>query len=469
MDRVVIVGAGISGLSLAYLLMRERPSLEIFIFESEERPGGKIWSDKKNGFLCESGVNGFLDNRPKTLELASLLLLDPLRSNENARKRFIYSEGRLRLIPESPTSFLKSDLLSIRGRIRVLFEAIIPRGGDEILKKELIDESLAEFAIRRLGREAYEKLIDPMASGIYAGDPERLSLKSCFPRIYDLEKKYGSLIRGMISLQKKAKEEGKPSPGPGPGGTLTSFRSGMGSLIEVLKNRLGGRLKTKSKVISVTKENGVYRVNLKDGRRIETNVVVIATPAYEASAITRNLDAGLSLLLSQIPYPSLSVVCLGYRKDKIEHDLNGFGFLIPHREKRRILGSLWDSSIFPDRAPEGYALIRSMVGGMRASELALMDRDKLVTMVQEELRDLMGIKAEPDFVSVYVHEKAIPQYSLGHSNRLRIIEQLVLKYKGLYITGNAYRGIGVNDCIENSYKLTTEILKQQLQEKGGIR
>lgn len=468
MDRVVIVGAGISGLSLAYLLMRERPSLEIIILEAEERPGGKIWTDRKDGFLCESGVNGFLDNRPKTLELASLLLLDPLRSNDNARKRFIYSDGRLRLIPESPASFLKSDLLSIWGRIRVLFEAIIPRGGDEIFEKEIIDESLAEFAIRRLGREAYEKLIDPMASGIYAGDPEMLSLKSCFPRVYNLEKEYGSLIRGMINLQKKAKKEGKSAPGPGPGGTLTSFRSGMGALIEVLKNRLGGRLRTVSKVISITKEKDIYTVNLKNGRSVATNMVVIATPAYEASAIIRNLDAGLSLLLSEIPYPSLSVVCLGYRKDKIKHDLNGFGFLIPHREKRRILGSLWDSSIFPDRAPEGYALIRSMVGGMRASELALMERDKLVTMVQDELRDIMGIRAEPDFVSVYVHEKAIPQYVIRHSERLRIIDEMVAKrYKGLYFTGNAYRGIGVNDCIENSYKLTNEILKRELQEKGG--
>ncbi|MFN3395796.1 MAG: protoporphyrinogen oxidase [Thermodesulfovibrionales bacterium] len=452
MDRITIVGGGISGLSLAFFLKRARPQIEVTVLEAEDRPGGKIWSDRRDGFLCESGVNGFLDNRPKTLELASLLSLNPLRSNDNARKRFVFSGGKLRLIPESPIAFLTSDLLSLKGRISLLCEPFQPKGSKD-------DESLAEFAIRRLGREAYEKLIDPMASGIYAGDPEKLSLKSCFPRIYKLEREYGSLIKGMIKLQKKAKREGKASIGPGPGGNLTSFRSGMGTLIDALKDELDESLKSKSKVVSILKGNRVYNVITEDGKGIESDVVVIATPAHEASAITATLDRGLSELLSKIPYPSLSVICLGYRKDKIDHDLNGFGFLIPHIEGRRILGSLWDSSIFPERSPEGYVLIRSMVGGMRASELALIEKDQLIKLVQEELRDIMGIKEDPDFVSVYVHEKAIPQYTQGHSERLQLIEELLLKYKGLYITGNAYRGIGVNDCIENSYKLTEEILK----------
>lgn len=451
MDRIVIIGGGISGLSLAFFLKRARPSIDITVLEAEDRPGGKIWSDRRDGFLCESGVNGFLDNRPKTLELASLLSLNPLRSNDNARKRFVFSGGKLRLIPESPIAFLTSDLLSLKGRVRVLCEPFQPVGSN--------DESLASFAIRRLGREAYEKLIDPMASGIYAGDPENLSLKSCFPRVYNLEREYGSLIKGMIKLQKKAKREGKASVGPGPGGNLTSFRSGMGTLIDALKDEVGEGLKSKSKVVSILKGKGVYNVITEDGKEIESDVVVIATPAHEASAITATLDMDLSELLSKIPYPSLSVVCLGYRKDNIGHDLNGFGFLIPHIEGRRILGSLWDSSIFPERAPEGYVLIRSMVGGMRASKLALIEKDQLIKLVQEELRDIMGIKDDPDFVSVYVHEKAIPQYTQGHSERLKLIEELLLKYKGLYVTGNAYRGIGVNDCIENSYKLTEEILK----------
>jgi oxygen-dependent protoporphyrinogen oxidase len=451
MDRVVIVGGGISGLSLAYFLYRERPSLEIIVLEAGDRFGGKIWSDRKDDFLCESGVNGFLDNRPKTLELASMLSLEPLRSNDDARKRYIYSGGKLHLIPESPKEFLTSDLLSIRGRIRVMCEVIAPKA---IWK----NETLAEFARRRLGKEAYEKLIDPMISGIYAGDPEELSLESCFPRVYQLEKEYGSLIRGMIKLQKKAKREGKPPVGPGPGGTLSSFRSGMSALIRALESKLVGKLRPNSKVIYIQRRDDEYVVELKD-REITTKKVVVATPAYEASNILKKLDPGLYVVLSNIPYPPLSVVCLGYRREKVPHDLKGFGFLIPFKEGRNILGSLWDSSIFPDRAPHGYVLIRCMVGGMRRPELALMDRDKLIGIVQKELYDIMGIREEPDFVSYYFHEKAIPQYMRDHPRWLSSIETIRSRYRGLYITGNAYRGIGVNDCIENSYKLAQEILR----------
>ena len=243
--RLVIVGGGISGLSLAYFLLEKKPSLDIVIFESEEKAGGKIWTDKAAGFLCEGGVNGFLDNRPRTLELVSKLALTPLRSSDKARKRYIFSDGKLHLLPESPVSFFSSDLLSIYGRLRILWEIFAPRGGHG-------DETLAAFAKRRLGKEAYEKLIDPMASGIYAGDPEKMSLKSCFPRIHELEQKYGSLIRAMISLQKEAKKTGK-KVGAGPGGVLTSFMDGMGEFINTLSVRLGARLKTDAKVISVDK------------------------------------------------------------------------------------------------------------------------------------------------------------------------------------------------------------------------
>src|SRR4030042_2508763 len=234
--RLVIIGGGISGLSLAYFLLQQKPSLEITILESEKRAGGKIWTDKVDGFLCESGVNGFLDNRPRTLELVSRLSLRPLRSNENARKRFILSGGKLHRLPESPVSFLSSNLLTLPGRLRVIWEIFTSKGSGR-------DETLAEFARRRLGREAFEKLIDPMASGIYAGDPEKMSLKSCFPVIYNLEQEYGSLIRAMIRLRKKAKKTGKKG-GAGPGGVLTSFYDGMETMINALTGYLGEKVKT---------------------------------------------------------------------------------------------------------------------------------------------------------------------------------------------------------------------------------
>lgn len=453
MDRIIIIGGGISGLSLAYLLVRQNPSLDLIVLEGEDRPGGKIRTDRAEGFLCETGVNGFLDNRPRTIELAMDLSLNPLRSSDSSRRRFIFSEGRLHLLPESPAAFFRSDLLSLWGRLRMIYEIFVPRGRGE-------DECLAQFARRRLGREAYEKLIDPMASGIYAGDPERLSLKSCFPRIYELERSCGSLIRALIRLQIKAAKEGRPAPGAGPGGVLTSFYNGMETLISALKGFLGERVRTAAKVISLDRRESCYSVYLSDGSAIESDMVVIAAPAYAASDILKNLDKGISQFLSEISYPSVSVVCMGYRREKIKHGLDGFGFLVPFREGRRILGTLWDSSIFPNRAPDGYALLRSMVGGARASDMAMQDKDRLIDIVMDELSEIMDIKVQPDFVRVYVHDRAIPQYTIGHNERLKIVEGLLVKYKGLYLTGNAYRGIGVNDCIENSHRLAMRIMAE---------
>lgn len=454
--RLLIVGGGISGLSLAYFLLEKDPSLDILVLESEKKAGGKIWTDRVEGFLCEGGVNGFLDNRPRTLELAAKLGLTPVRSNDAARKRFIFSDGKLHMLPESPLSFFMSNLLSLYGRLRIVWEIVVPKGGGD-------DETLADFARRRLGREAFEKLIDPMASGIYAGDPETMSLKSCFPRIYDLENKYGSLIQGMIKLQKEAKKTGK-KVGPGPGGVLTSFYDGMEVFIAALKNFLGERLKAESKVVAIDKKADTYTVFLSDNSKIEAEGVVIATPAHAASEIVKDFNRNLSLNLGEILYPPVSVVCLGYRKDKIGQPLDGFGFLVPKRENRRILGTLWDSSIFPNRAPEGYVLLRSMLGGARAVEVALQDENRLINTVMDETKKIMDIQAQPDFAKVYTHEKGIPQYLLGHGKRLEVIDTIVSSHKGFYITGNSYRGIGVNDCIENSYKLAERILHEKKLE-----
>ncbi|MBE0426498.1 MAG: protoporphyrinogen oxidase [Nitrospirae bacterium] len=450
--RLVIIGGGISGLSLAYFLLERKPSLDIVILEAGKKAGGKIWTDKAEGFLCEGGVNGFLDNRPKTLELLAKLGLIPLRSNDNARKRYIFSDGKLHRLPESPVSFFSSDLLSFYGRLRILWEIFVPKSTPD-------DETLADFARRRLGKEAYEKLIDPMASGIYAGDPENMSLKSCFRRIYELEQKYGSLIKAMMKLQKEAKKTGN-KVGPGPGGVLTSFYDGMELIISLLKNFLGERLKTNARVVSVDKEGEDYVIYISDGKSIKSEALVLAIPAYEASEMVKILDNNLSATLNEIFYPAVSVVCLGYKRSKIRHPLDGFGFLIPNREGKKILGTLWDSSVFPNRAPDGYVLLRTMLGGARMSGLALQDEDKQINMVMNELKGIMKIDAQPDFTKVYIHQKGIPQYSSGHERRLGAIDKSTDKFKKFYITGNAYRGIGVNDCIENSFKLAERIIEE---------
>ena len=232
-------------------------------------------------------------------------------------------------------------------------------------------------------------------------------------------------------------------------------------MVDSLKSSLKERLRAGSKVVSVERKNKGYAVHLSDGMVVETEILVIASPAYSASEILKNLDRPLSSVLSEIIYPSVSVVCFGYRKERIAHKLDGFGFLIPYKERRKILGSLWDSSIFPGRAPDGYVLLRSMVGGARASEIAMQDDSRLMDIVAEELGHIMDIKVQPDFVKIYRHEKAIPQYNIGHDRKLKAVDEVLLKYKNLYLTGNAYRGIGVNDCIENSYKLAETIIRKE--------
>lgn len=454
MGRIAIIGGGISGLSLAYFLLEKDPDLDLIVLESQQRPGGKIWTEKTDGFLCEGGVNGFLDNKPRTLELSEKLSLEPLRSNDASRKRFIFSGSRLHRLPESPPAFLASGLMGLQGKLRLMAELLLP--GD--VKEE---ETLAAFARRRLGREAYEKLIDPMASGIYAGNPETLSLRACFPRVYDLEARYGGLIRGMIRLQReKKKQKSAEKVGAGPGGILTSFYDGMAVLVDGIRAFLGDRLRLGSKVMGIERKGRGYSLSFADGSSMDADIVVSASPAYAAADMLKNMDGRLSNLVAEIPYPSLSVVCLGYRKDKIKTPVDAFGFLIPSREKRKILGTLYDSSIFPNRAPEGYMLLRSMVGGARYSDLARENDSKLVDLVKGELAEILDIRSSPDFVRVYRHEMAIPQYTVGHLVRLTNIEGMLQKHRNLYLTGNAYRGIGVNDCIENSLGLAEKIIEE---------
>lgn len=446
--KTVIVGAGISGLATAYALLQRQPDLELTILEAAERVGGKVWSDKTTeGYLCESGVNAFLDNKPKTLELSSELGLSPVTSFDASRHRFVFSQDQLHELPASPPAFLTSKLLSMPGRLRVVLETLIPRG-------KQTDESLAEFAIRRLGREAFDKLIDPMASGVFAGDAGQLSLKSCFPRIHEVETEYRSLILGLLQLQIKARRQGQQDkPTAGPGGKLTSFGVGMSALPQAIAQSLGDRIRLSSAAQSLTRIGEHYTLHLANGEAIEAERVILAAPAHVQGKIVQDLAPAIAAELNAIPYPSLAVCCLGYERDKIRHDLNGFGFLVPSREGRNILGTLWDASIFPQRAPQGHVLLRSMVGGAHHPELALLPEEKLVDAVRADLREIMGVDAEPDFVRVYRHEQAIPQYVVGHASRLQHLDSLLQQHPNLILTGNAFRGVALNDCVANAYSL----------------
>jgi oxygen-dependent protoporphyrinogen oxidase len=465
MPRIVIVGAGISGLCTAHYLVKILSAAgreaEIILFESEKVPGGKMRTVREDGFNLEWGPNGFLTNKPYSLDLVKELGIgDRLaRSSDLARKRFIFSGGRLHRLPETPLAFFASNLLSLRGRLRILGEPFAPGPPPGV------DESLGDFARRRLGAEALEKLLDPMVTGIFAGDPDNMSLRSCFPLIHDLERKYGGLVKGMISLQRERRKAGeKREMSAGPGGVLMSFDAGVQTLTDVLAERLSDGLHTAVAVESVRRSNGGFLLSLvEQGLRgeIDADALVLATPAYSAAAALGSLDPQISDALSAIPYSPISVVALGYEQATLGNPLDGFGFLIPRLEKRRILGALWDSSVFPNRAPAGKALIRAMVGGVRNPELAALPAGDLVALTRDELASTMGITAAPALARAFFHDKGIPQYLVGHGKVLERIDGRLAAFPGLYLNSNAYRGIALNDCVLQS-RLTAERIAKEL-------
>jgi len=463
MKRAIVVGGGISGLATAYLLGEKAREagleLEVILLEKEQRTGGKIWSIKDDGYLCEWGPNGFLDNKPQTLDLCRQVGADSqlLRSNDNARKRFIFSEGVLHRLPENGPSFLKSRLISWPGKFRLAMEPLIPQYASPE------DETLAAFGRRRLGDEALRKLIAPMVSGIFAGDPETMSLKSCFPRIAELEAEYGGLIKAMIRLAKKKKQEiaeGKVvASAAGPGGVLTSFRDGIQALTDIMSAKIGKEAVSLDEQVERVEKGTNARFRVRSDRgEMDADMVILATPAYATADILNGLDSGIASVLREIPYSTMTVVCFGYKRERITCDLDGFGYLIPKQEGKNILGTLWDSSIFENRAPKGHVLLRSMMGGACFPEYINLPDEEVQKRVQTDLQTIMGIKDAPDFVRIFRHEKAIPQYTVGHGRRLAALDQQVKAHPGLFLTGNSYRGIGLNDCVAAAQKSSDEAI-----------
>ena len=467
MKKIVIIGGGVSGLATAWLLRDKARAagkeLEITLLEKEQRPGGKIRSIKADGYTCEWGPNGFLDSKPQTLDLCKAIGVagNLHRSNDNARKRFIFSGGELHQLPDDGLAFLKSKLISWPGKLRLAMEptpfiASAPSG---------VDETLAAFGRRRLGKEALDKLIAPMVSGIFAGNPETMSLVSCFPRIAELERDYGGLIRAMIMLAKKKKQDkaaGKVvSSAAGPGGVLTSFREGIQYLTDALTTSLGEIVRHGVTVTAVEKTASVpYRVKCSDGTEYDADLVIVASPAFAAAEMLSGLNGGISGVLRQIPYASMTVICFGYSRGQIRRSLDGFGYLIPKKEGLSTLGTLWDSSMFENRAPEGKVLLRSMMGGACFPEYVKLGDEEVVARVRRDLKATMGIDAAPEFIRVFRHPEAIPQYTVGHGKRLDALDELLKKYPGLILTGNSYRGIGLNDCVAAAERAADEALVQ---------
>jgi len=460
---VIVIGGGVSGLSVAWLLSRENTrntTPDVTVLEAASSPGGKMDTSLSSGLIIEKGPNGFLDSKPQTLDLVSLLGLESslMPADESAMKRYLFSRGKLRKIPTSPFGFLFSGLLPFGQRMRVFAEPFIAPGTDA-------DESVADFVDRRLGIGARQRLITPMVSGIYAGDPETLSMPAIFPSLFELEREYGGLVKGMFKRPKKG--NGGPS---GPSGRLTSFKGGTKTMIDKLAKDLNTKLRTGVKVRSINRlPNSLFEVGFSDSHgygRLTADVVIAAAPAYSTSVMVDSLDPELGKLLSRIPYAPVTVVATAFKREDVPHPLGGFGYLVPPIEGVRVLGTLWDSEAFNDRAPKGVVLMRTMLGGSIYPDLPFLPRDQQVKLTLNSLKTIMGIAAEPVHTEVFVHESAIPQFVLGHLDLKKKIDSRLKDLPGVFLCNNSYWGVGLNDCVNGAFE-TEESVRNFLLNRNN--
>ena len=457
MPRIVIVGAGISGLSLAYRLQQLGPRLDITILEERDRPGGTVWTELRDGFQVEAGPNGFLDNKPTTLELCRDLGLEDrliTASPEAGKNRFLFLDGRLRPLPASLFGFLTSDLLSWQGKLAFFRERFRkPR-------RNGADESIAHFASRRAGREA-GLFADALVTGIFAGDPAQLSLPACLPRLAALEAEHGSILKGLArsARQRRHQARAKAEKVSSRGNQMWSLRGGLRGLIETLCAQLRQLPLLGVPVRALRKQaDGTWLVAAEGQDKFSADAVILTCPAFKQAAILADLDADMADQIESIAYNRLVVVALGFRRGDVPHDLAGFGYIAPQRTGREVLGVQWCSSIFPDRAPEGVVLLRAMAGGWRRPEVAAWDDARLLECVRADLRQALAIQAVPVFHHIIRWKRAIPQYHLGHLQRVAWIKERTLRHAGLFLGGNAYHGIALNDCTEQAGILAAQVL-----------
>lgn len=452
--RIGVIGGGISGLAAAYRL--RRAGHEAIVLEAEARPGGKIHSARDGDWLVEHGPNGFLDSRLAMVRLArDVGLSTRLRpADASAAKRYLFVDGRLHVVPQSPPAFLESDVLSRAGKLRMLREPLVPP------RRIFGDESVHRFACRRVGPEAAAKLIDPLVTGIYAGDVERLSLPAAFPKLRTLEEQHGGLVRGMFARmwgKLRGDEAGSGGPG-GPGGDLTSFPDGMGEVIGALVASMDATAvqpgRPVQRIEALDGPGPRWRLHAAGGDPLDVDGLVLAVPAMAAATLLRDLAPSAVRPLEDIPYAPAAVVALGYRVTDIPRPLDGFGFLIPSRERRDVLGCLWSSTIFRGRAPGGHALLRCIVGGRRRPDLLELDDEALLKAVRIDLAAMLGGNLPPPaFTKLVRWPRAIPQYELGHLDRKAAIEAAVAKLPGVVLAGNALYGVSLADCAQRAEAL----------------
>jgi oxygen-dependent protoporphyrinogen oxidase len=484
--RVVVIGGGVSGLAAAHRLCElgagaDGP-FEVLLLEASGRLGGTVRTVRREGFLLEGGPDSFISEKPEALELSRRVGLEShlIETNEAHRRSFVVRRGRLYPTPEgfqllAPTRmwpFVTSGIFSWAGKARMALDLLLPRGETNNARVQA-DESLASFVRRRLGREALERMAQPMVGGIYTADPELLSLRATMPRFLEMERSRRSLIWAMWRASRKQQANGARSSATGakraPGGTsgaryslFLSYDEGMQTLTDRLAARLPpATLRLNTRVESVLFDETTRRWQIRLGDTDETigaDAVCLALPAYCAAALLRATDTALASELEAIPYASTATVNLAFRRADIPHALDGFGFVVPFVERRATLACTFSSIKFKGRAPADHALLRAFVGGALQPEMFALDEDAIVAAVRRDLRALLGIERPPIFAHVEKWPRSMAQYHLGHLARIRRIQERLRTRPTLKLAGNAYNGAGIPDCIRSGETAAEELL-----------
>ena len=444
-SRVVIIGGGISGLAAAHRLSEQR--VQVTLLEASNRLGGTIQTEHRDGFLLERGPDSFISEKPQAVELAKRLGLESrlIQTNEQFRRSFIVRDGRLRPVPEgfqllAPSRlwpFITSDIFSVAGKARMAADLFLPRKTTNGTN----DESLASFVRRRLGSEALDRMAQPMVGGIYTADPETLSLRATLPRFLEMERQHRSLILAMLRQGRSQKV--------GTSGAryslFLSFDRGMQVLIDAL-TKIKADIHFNTRAVGLERDGAAWTITTSDSEQINADKVCIALPAYGAATL---LNGPLAEKLKQIKYASTATINFAYKRSAIAHPLSGFGFVVPFVEKRSLIACTFSSVKFSGRAPEGHVLLRAFAGGALQPEIFALDESEMATRVEADLRELLGINEAPLFVESAKWERSMPQYEVGHLERVNEIEKLVSELPGLTLAGNAYRGAGIPDCIRS--------------------
>jgi protoporphyrinogen/coproporphyrinogen III oxidase len=455
----LVVGAGISGLATAYAL--QKAGIATRVVEAAGRPGGVIQSLKRDGYLLECGPQSFSGNGFISLMCRDLGIIEERVLADPKAPRYVLIDGKLQNVPMGP-GLLASSFMSGGTRTAILRDIF---GKSESPEP---DESVAEFIRRKFSPTLLDRLVGPFVSGIYAGDPEKLSLRAAFPILYEAEKAAGSITRGVFKVIKQRKAaNGTQSQVPKEKATLQTFRDGNETLIRAIATRLGERLTCGTEVTRIEAldsgrepKAARFRVSLRGPRGeeiMETERLILSVPTETAGRLLEPLDLGFAAQLTAIGYSGVAVVSLGYRKGDVGDSLAGFGFLVPRSSGLSILGTVWNSSLFPGRAPEGEALLTSFVGGATNPGAIGKSPDQLVSQVHCELSPLLGLRKEPVFSNVTIWQRAIPQYNLGHTARIAAIESLRTRFPGLYFSGNYLNGPAIGTCVEHAMKVADEI------------